>query len=317
VATRLPTSPTCLNCGHPAERFCPRCGQKNVSYRVSLARLLRELGSELLELDSRLARTLVPFLFQPGELTRAYNAGHRARYVPPLRLYLFASLLCFVTLGIRDLVDPTQVSVVEAARSDAAVADLERETRERVDRELAKVPEELATVHGGLSFGGVGFTTAHGFDLPEPWRSYALVREVNRRVAGFASLPQERQVEILHDRLLSYMPTAIFVLLPFLALLLQLAFLGTGRYYVEHLVFTLHLHAFVYLVLAVSTAIDVGAVSTLCTAGVPLYALLAMRRVYASGWPTTLLRAGFVGVGYLILLILGVLLVVVTAMVLQ
>lgn len=44
-------------------------------------------------------------------------------------------------------------------------------------------------------------------------------------------------------------PTMIFLLLPVFALLLKILYLGSGRSYLEHMIFGLHAHAFVYLLL--------------------------------------------------------------------
>ena len=307
VVSRVPASPKCLNCGQAAERFCPRCGQKNVNYRASLGRLLRELGGELFALDSRLLRTLGPFLFQPGELTRAYNAGHRARYVPPLRLYLFASLLCFLVLGVRDAITPMD-DLVSVDLTDPATSPPEMKAAE---------PAEPRAEAGEVEKpGGVAISTVRGVLLPEPWMQYAVVREINRRAERFGALPKERQAEVLHDGMLGNLPTAIFLLLPLYALLLELAFLGTGRYYVEHVVFALHVHAFVFFALALSIAANAGIVTALCSFGIPLYALLALRHAYASAWPATLVRASFVGFGYLLLVAFGAVMVVMASVVL-
>ena len=46
--------------------------------------------------DSRLWRTLAALLLRPGYLTREFLAGRRARYLPPVRLYLVISLVFFL-----------------------------------------------------------------------------------------------------------------------------------------------------------------------------------------------------------------------------
>ena len=56
---QLRRSTVCLNCGTAlAGNFCSECGQENTDYRVSLGRLLRDLAEEVLNVESRLWRSL-------------------------------------------------------------------------------------------------------------------------------------------------------------------------------------------------------------------------------------------------------------------
>lgn len=52
--------------------------------------------SETFEVDGRAARTVKTLFRQPGMLTREFIAGRRARYSPPLRLYLVFSIAFFL-----------------------------------------------------------------------------------------------------------------------------------------------------------------------------------------------------------------------------
>src|SRR5690606_211897 len=49
--------------------------------------------------DSRVWRSLLPLWFKPGRLSRRYADGHRAPYIPPLRMYLFTSILAFLAFS--------------------------------------------------------------------------------------------------------------------------------------------------------------------------------------------------------------------------
>ena len=99
------TGPECHNCGKaltPSDNYCPACGQENDEKNVSLAKFAADLAKDALSLDSRLGRTLIPFLFRPGYLTTEFISGRRRRYVPPLRLYLFASFVFFLTANLNN-----------------------------------------------------------------------------------------------------------------------------------------------------------------------------------------------------------------------
>jgi len=57
-----------------------------------------EVTEDLTHADSRLWRTLLALIFQPGLLTREFLDGRRVRYLPPLRLYLVLSLVFFLVV---------------------------------------------------------------------------------------------------------------------------------------------------------------------------------------------------------------------------
>ena len=87
----------CANCGTPlAGRYCSSCGQRADTHAHSVRHFFHQFAEALTHADSRVWGTLVPLLRRPGFLTREYFAGHRARYLEPLRLYLFMSVLFFL-----------------------------------------------------------------------------------------------------------------------------------------------------------------------------------------------------------------------------
>jgi|GEM_PF-6582586 len=90
----------CRNCDTKlVGPYCSGCGQRADEYSVSLAVLARDAADEYLSFDSRLLRTIIALVLRPGYLTRQYLIGRRARYVRPLRLYIVASLLFFLSFS--------------------------------------------------------------------------------------------------------------------------------------------------------------------------------------------------------------------------
>ena len=108
-------------------------------------------------------------------------------------------------------------------------------------------------------------------------------------------------------------PTALFLILPVFALLLKVLYVRRDWYYAEHLVFGLHTHAFAFLVftviaclLAITTAEWARTLSlVLFWGGIPLYFLLAQKRVYGQGWTKTVAKALVLGWAYSIVLFGG------------
>src|SRR5512135_1328758 len=94
-----PASTTCLNCGETVQaHYCSHCGQENVNYNESLRKLIPEVLHEYFGWDSAVFASVPALLFKPGFLTNEFNAGRRAKYISPIRLYLITSALYFVAL---------------------------------------------------------------------------------------------------------------------------------------------------------------------------------------------------------------------------
>jgi hypothetical protein len=91
----------CLNCGAKLlGPHCSLCGQRHEPRPPTVGHLLGETFETLTHADSRLWRTLRTLLARPGELTREWFAGHRASYLPPIRLYLVLSVVFFLTVAL-------------------------------------------------------------------------------------------------------------------------------------------------------------------------------------------------------------------------
>src|SRR5471030_1301980 len=91
---------TCANCREPLiGPFCAVCGQPRDIHRRSIWGLVHDLVKDLVSFDSRILRTARALMLQPGELAKAYHEGRTQPFVPPVRLYLFVSLIFFLVLS--------------------------------------------------------------------------------------------------------------------------------------------------------------------------------------------------------------------------
>jgi hypothetical protein len=89
----------CANCG--SELFgphCYACGQPVKGMVRQLSSILADMADTILNIDSRIFRTLWPLLVKPGFLTNEYLAGRRVRYVTPFRLYFFLSVIAILVM---------------------------------------------------------------------------------------------------------------------------------------------------------------------------------------------------------------------------
>jgi hypothetical protein len=100
AAALEPAPNQCQNCSAALTGpFCGFCGQRALRLDVSLRELLHEAVHEFVHLDGRILTTVRLLMLRPGHLTAEMLAGRRARYIPPIRLYLVCSLLFFLVLS--------------------------------------------------------------------------------------------------------------------------------------------------------------------------------------------------------------------------
>jgi len=336
----------CANCSTPLQgEFCHQCGQHAHNPVRSFVHAVEEVFESFWHLDGRIFRTLRRLL-APGRLARDYLQGRRAPYVAPMRLFVVLCVLTFfvgrgvIHFGNEPGADGAAVTVQTADAGIAqarSVEEVERLRAQRVD-ELARARDELpaylAPVRGGFDrtiatlheqadarvreLGGTSQPRPAADAGPEPqgWLAAQDLR-IRRNLARLQEDP-----ELLKHAFLSSMPSALFLLVPVFALLLKLAYLGSGRLYLEHLVVALFSHAFLCLALlgqmllallsrwsagylpVAAVGLDLAALALWLW--MPAYLLLMQKRVYAQGWPATLLRFVAVGAVYSALMALAV-----------
>jgi len=263
---------TCLNCNEPfAEprpKFCPACGQESNVRPPRLGEFLQQFGGAYFSTEGALWRTLKLLLTQPGALTKQYLAGRRRHYVLPLRLYLTISVIVLLVMR-------TLTAVQFQVQDDA----------------LQKERPKSMTIN--LVGGSAGLRDGVYFceNLPQ-WVCKRLQRHIDIDPKAI-----KEQVEAMGERFVGNVGAAMFVLLPSFALWLRLVYRNRGLRYTEHLVFALHVHAFWFLMLALVLT-ELGPVVFAAVVAVPVYTLLAMRRVYGGRWWPRLLRAALVSLLY-------------------
>lgn len=139
----------CLNCGTTLQgEFCHACGQNGHVHRT-----LTSIGHDLLHgvfhFEGKIWRTLPMLFTRPGELTRRYIAGERARFVSPLALFLFSVFLMFATIHTFS----GEVEGIGLTPKQQLVAV------ERIDEQIATAKAELAAAEAAQKGKGAGDTT--------------------------------------------------------------------------------------------------------------------------------------------------------------
>ena len=141
----------CLNCGHPLTGpYCASCGQKAHVHR-SLRGFLFDFVQGLYNFEGKIWRTLPMLALHPGEMTRRYIAGERARFISPVALYLFTVFAMFAVLNFTGALsaDPEVFRAgmrEEIAADQRALAEMEalRRDPDFPRKELAALEQKIA-----------------------------------------------------------------------------------------------------------------------------------------------------------------------------
>jgi hypothetical protein len=267
----------CQNCGAALTGpYCSQCGQHDVDYNRSFGHVLEDALEGFLHFDGKFLRSARYIFIRPGYLTNEFVGGRRVRYANPVRFYVFASFLFFAVNLLMNHLYARRAPVAPHAPALASVS--------------------VAGSH----------VIFRQMDPTEPSWVEAPLR-IQTDPGDTVSAP-ELEREIWH-----LLPEALFVCVPLFALILKLAYLRSGRPYVEHLVFALHVQALTFLGLIGLEILGYASsrfgprfedkVGFAVLLGIGALVYRSFRTVYGEGRRRTLLRMALVGLAYGLVLV--------------
>jgi ribosomal protein L32 len=349
----LPSFTHCENCGTKLTgHYCSQCGQAAIDYRRSFGHVILDVLNEFLNWDSKFFGTLGLLVTRPWRLTNEFVQGKRVRHVHPLRLYLLASVAFFfaVNYGAKGLrLEPGKIS--EEKRADVAAAVAEK--RDEIQRELDKEnlsPEQrrkAEAVLDSLTKPNPSPTTSTSPTVTVAPSASATVSpsESNRREYGAvgdrpfvvfdenekSSTPFERWLEtrakekmgehgtkmgLFINTLFSYLPYMMLCCIPLFAFVLKVLYIRRRVFYIDHLIYALHIHSFLYtgvmLIVLITMGLNrvipeifAGWVIALLWITFVIQIFLSIRYVYRQGWFISVLKFFTGGIVYLMVLFLA------------
>lgn len=256
--SELPDHGQCLNCGATLNGpFCAACGQRFVPPNPTVAELAGDAWHELSGYDGRIAST-IRGLLHPGKLTRDYLGGQRARYLPPVRVYLIVSVMYFVVAAAAP--NMSTQSSTEVDGPGGLRIGMSQRGGGLSDSDRAAILAELKTA---------------------PWYIRPLLTSVVEDPEGFRA------------RLFTIMPRVFFGMLPVFAGIVALLY--RERRFPTALVYAVHIHAFAFLIFTVAELAKFsGSVIVSATIGVlaavvfAVYTHRSLQVVFGGSWLTTL-----------------------------
>lgn len=319
---------TCPNCYYPLPRFghyCSHCGQKYTDGKITVKELIGDFLSNTLNLDAKIWRTLLA-LFVPGKLTIAFFKGQQQRYLRPLRLFFVFALVTIASLSIleSELTNEFFLDVGDDFSSDIHY----RQFLEKLDSNTIQVKNHFdspyhppldslqASMYQNME-DSLDIGVHINWNGEDDFLSSFKIDKKDLGTYTIDSLFYHYQVETFWDRLLlrqnirlriqgenlgNYILNQtvwmMLVMMPILALFLKLFYVRRSFYYVEHLIFSFHTHAFVFLMLVVLLVLDsipafseqINTIWGIGLLSMEIYFFMALRRVYKQSRFKTFLK---------------------------
>ncbi len=263
----------CANCSHTfnaGENFCPNCGQENHSPNQPIKHYTAELIESIFHLDSKIYLTLKTMLIYPGKITREYNINMRARFTPPIRLYVFISFIFFVLLQIPEK-KPTititeNITTSESNDSLDAFANLEypdslantemdttkkgtsnlRVKSSRGKKAMIQIFGLAFSKEDLLKYKNASNNQIDSLIISQNAKPNYFTRTLVRQIIKINSADEDFSDRI-KEKTIHFASLSLFLLMPFFALLLKLVYYKRKLFYYEYLIFSVHLHTVVFL----------------------------------------------------------------------
>jgi len=316
----------CLNCGTELiGDYCHGCGQPGHVHKT-VGAFWHDLLHGVLHFEGKIWRTLPMLAWRPGELTRRYIEGERARFVSPIALFLFSVFLMFALFSmlgapIIGVGDKGRDAAGEIRKVDDGIGRLEEQRRQlkAAGKSTASVEEELKQARQTREF----FAAASGLPSNRPVFEGDIKTGWERLDRGLDKA--NRNPALLLYKLQTNAYKFSWALIPLSVPFLWLLFLHRRRYRTQygaydHLVFITYSVAFmsmlgIALVLLWATGLSGGLLQSLVLLIPPIHMYRQLKGAYQlSRWSTLwrtlmlLLSAGLASSLFLLLLLaLGVL----------
>lgn len=260
---------SCLNCGSEViGKFCHVCGQENVEVRDNFFSMVWHFITDYFHFDSKFFRSLVPLFVKPGFLTKEYWEGRRMRYIPPLRLFFFVTIIFMISTSY-----------------------FYSKFGTRMKNAMIKRDVQLS------SYDSTGLASINDTAKVylKTWK-----REVSGKELREYYVREERQFRKLQagiDFVFKNLKYVTFFLLPVYALWFKLLYIRRKAFYIDHIIYVMHLQTFIYVLLTVFFVLPVVVpkfadfIIPILLSVILLYVLFSLRYLYRQPWWKTILKS--------------------------
>ena len=329
----------CLNCGAALYgRYCHVCGQENIVIKQGFWPMIKHFVYDVFHFDGKFFDTLKNLFFYPGLISREYIEGKRAKYLDPVRMYLFTSAIFFIiffwmgnpgrsiNIGETGFITGTQRSEITEQLSSQLKQNISdtilmkklqllKDTNYliRLNSTNKVIPTDSLIIYKGIRYEMQAVPDFIRIKKTDGWvkrKFKTKINDFNKKYGDNLSEGLSRFLEIFLHKL----PYLLYVSLPFFAGILRLLYIRRKQYYYsDHAVFTLYhyilsfiLILFIFLFQFLQRWTGWGIFNSLVIFFFLLwmvYLYIEMKRFYRQGWAKTLIK--FLLLNFLGIIVLG------------
>lgn len=257
----------CLNCGAEVTgKFCSNCGQENIETKEKFLPMVGHFISDYLHFDSKFFRSFAPLFFKPGFLTKQYWDGKRVEYIPPLRIFFFVTIIFVVCAGV--FYKKYNAELKKQFYENPTLARLDSVYRDAPDTTKVFVDEKIGTL---------------------------TVKSIREKRADDVRMLGKLKSGL--DDVFNSLKYVAFLLLPIYALIFKLLYIRRKSYYVDHLIYSMHIQVFAYATLTISfflpllLHIPLKVMMNIAMITIFIYIAISLRYLYKQAWWKTILKS--------------------------
>ena len=275
----------CLNCNQALaeENYCPNCGQLNNAAKPTAGQLFYEALENLFAFDSKFYLSIWPLLRWPGQLSLDVVAGQRAKFLPPIRLFLLITIIMLALYSLSERIGRSWNDIEHLKKNEETIFVTNADsTNGNTDLELTFSDYEAGNKLDKM----YDFVVIHPeVNVADGLKKLELPNTFWNRFfySSFLKLTIMKATDF-KNYIFSNFVLILLLFIPVVALLLKiLYFYKKEYYYVDHLIFSLHTQTafFVFVILEIICSWFLNEWSYLIVfLGFPIYLLLAMKRFY-------------------------------------
>jgi len=261
---------SCFNCERKLkadDNFCFNCGQENHDKKAPIALLIGDFFGDYLTIDSKFLVSVKELFFKPGAMTLAYTNGKRQKYIKPIRLYLFVSFIFFLCLNL--IADQNNFFEPTTTTADSGNVNFTFNNSE----DTTTTFQPLATLQDSLE--AIVFSDTASIE--------------QKKVANELLKSQATQMAGMFQQMMGLIPYVGFTMVPMMALVLMLFYRRQKKYFVEHFIFSIHVHTLTFALLSIVIGIkyffpDIIELVPWTLLLIGLHTIVAMRKMYRCSW---------------------------------
>lgn len=268
----------CLNCGFEvAGRYCSNCGQENIVQPEKIWVLFEHYIEDFTHFEGNFFKSIWILITKPGYLTNAYNSGQRKRFINPIRMYIFMSLITFTVLFFQ--ID------FKSFEGKSTIGTSSNKSKSTVSHTNTGIPKTVVTIDSSDSKSGFSFTEKDTAIQKNDGYFKIKARHALKNVIDYANANPDKFLRSFLEKYLHNLPKSLFVCMPLFTLLVALFYIRRRKYFTEHAIFTIHYHVlilfWIFILLLLGLVFDTAILFLLLFFYIIFYQYKALKNVYS------------------------------------